>query len=300
MKMVVWSEIAQICNRIDFPKSATMCFERCYEQIFPKYAEDLQLFAGKWMSIDGNWRDCLKTISRIASDIGVSFNKASMFFLLYCAVLLRQEYKRKGLPESLFWDTLQDLRYKLLECYSLYKEWGTFVPEWYRGFYLCERFALGRLQYEKSVFPYKEYKGILKEGDRVYSCHIPSNGQLLETDVYLSLKKAYTFYQAELRNGILPIVCHSWLLYQPLETAFMNSRNILCFRNLFDVIENTADLKNGDFWRVFYREFSLQSLNEIEPTTSLQKNLKAYLLDGGTLGEGYGVLLFDGEKIIKL
>ena len=300
MKMVVWSEIAQICNRIDFPKSATMCFERCYEQIFPKYAEDLQLFAGKWMSVDGDWRNCLKEISTIASNIGGSYYSTTMLFLLYCAIPLRQKYRGIGLPENLFWETLQDLRYKLVECYSFHGEWGTFVPEWYRGFYLCERFSLGRLQYEKSVFPYKEYKGILKEGDRVYSCHIPSNGQLLETDVYLSLKKAYAFYRDELKNGILPIVCHSWLLYQPLETAFMNSRNILRFRNLFDVIENTADLKNGDFWRVFYRDFSLQSLNEIEPTTSLQKNLKAYLLDGGTLGEGYGVLLFDGEKIIKL
>ena len=300
MKMVAWSEIAQICNRIDFPKSAVMCFERCYEQIFPKYAEALQLYAAKWMSVDGDWRDCLKTISSIASDIGVSFNKASMFFLLYCEVLLLQEYQRKELHESLYWETLQDLRYKLLECYSLYKEWGTFVIEWFRGFYLCERFALGRLQYEKSTFPYKGYKDILKEGDNVYSCHIPSSGALLENDVLISLKKAYTFYQGELRNGILPVVCHSWLLYKPLETAFADSCNILRFRGMFDVIENTADSKNGDFWRVFNQEFSPQSLNEILPTTSLQKNLKAHLLDGGTLGNGFGVLLFDGEKIIDI
>ena len=84
MKMVVWSEIAQICNRIDFPKSATMCFERCYEQIFPKYAEDLQLFAGKWMSADGDWRNCLKEISTIASNIGGSYYSTTMLF--YCIV----------------------------------------------------------------------------------------------------------------------------------------------------------------------------------------------------------------------
>ena len=123
---------------------------------------------------------------------------------------------------------------------------------------------------------------------------------MLEGDVLASLKKAHSFYSHELNNGILPVVCHSWLLYQPLGVAFANSANILAFRTLFDVIENSADARNLDFWRVFYQEFSEQALRNLSPTTRLQGNLKDYLLNGQCMGEGFGVLLFDGEKIINV
>ena len=294
-----WNELAQICRRIDFPEEAIVYLGYCYDKIMPIYAGEVQKLAKEWMDINGDWRKCLKNLSTIAESAKVSLNSTRMCFLLYCAVPLQIEYQKRGLPESLYWETLQDLRYKLTECYALYGEWGTFVPEWYRCFYTCERFALGRLQYEPIKFPYKAYKDFLNEGDLVYSCHIPSSGPLKSEDVQKSLNCAYKFYSPSLKNGVLPVVCHSWLLYQPLENVFSESLNILKFRALFDVIANEADEKNGDFWRVFYQNFSTETLSEIPASTRLQENLKEYLLDGKSMGAGFGVLLFDGEKIIN-
>ena len=113
--MIVWSEIKNICNRINFPESAVSYFEQCYNKILPKYADDLQMLTVEWMSVDIDWRKCLKIISTIASDAGVSFYTMQMFFFLYCAIPLRQKYQEKCLAESLYWETLQDLRYKILQ-----------------------------------------------------------------------------------------------------------------------------------------------------------------------------------------
>ena len=299
MKNITWKDIVELCNLLGFPNEALADLEKCYNAIIPQYMDRVQKIAREWLDVAGDWQKCIREISLLSQEAGASANGVRMVFFLYCAIPLRQEYEKRGLSEDLYFETLQDLRYKLLECRALYGEWGTFVPDWYRRFYTCERFALGRLQYEPIEFPGECYKNALKRGDRVYSCHIPSSGALREEEVLESLKRAYNFYRAELKNGILPVVCHSWLLYQPLEEVFAESPNILKFRQLFDVLQNDADEKNGDFWRVFYQNYSAENLQSIVAETKLQKRLKAYLLDGKNLGAGWGILLFDGEKIIN-
>ena len=297
--MVTWDKIIEVCQGLSFPEEAVAYFENCYNTMRQVCKEKLQTTAEEWLNPNADWQKCLWEISNVAKVAGVPLNSARMVLMLYCAVPLRQEYQKRGLPEDLYWETLQDLRYKLKECYALYGEWGTFVPDWYRRFYICERFALGRLQYEPMDFPGVSYKSLLKQGDKVYSCHIPSSGALREEDVLESLKRAYQFYGANLKDGVLPVVCHSWLLYQPLEEVFADSPNVVKFRNLFDVVMNEADNKNGDFWRVFYKEYSDENVRAASTKTKLQKRMKEYLLDGKTLGCGWGVLLFDGEKIIN-
>ena len=299
MNMITWQEISNVCARLAFPKPAVAHLEICYEKINKHAAAQLQNVAADWLNPEADWRKCIGEISAIARQSDISVNGTRMVFLLYCAIPLWAEYEKRGLSENLYWETLQDLRYKLMECYNVYGEWGTFVPDWYRRFYTCERFALGRLQYEDMNFPFKGYKTALKEGDKVYSCHIPSSGALREEEVLQSLKQAHRFYQSELQNVVLPVVCHSWLLYQPLEEVFADSPNVQKFRDMFDVIQDDEDKTNGDFWRVFYKEFCEESLKNAPTETKLQKRLKNYLLEGNTLGCGWGVLLFDGEKIIN-
>ena len=298
-KMVAWNEIEKVCRRIDFPEAAVDALGKCYSAITSKGVEQLQTLADDWLNPGADWRKCMENLEVAAKETGVPLNSARMVFFLYCTLPLRKEYQKRGLPESLYWETIQDLCYKLKECYALYGEWGTFVPSWYRRFYICELFALGRLQYEPIDFPLEGYKSGLKRGDRVYSCHIPSSGALREEDVVESLKRAYRFYGKELKDGILPVVCHSWLLYQPLAEVFVDSPNIVKFRQLFDVVANESDGKNGDFWRIFYKEFTEENLKTAPENTKLQSRVKDYLLGGNTLGCGWGVLLFDGEKIVN-
>ena len=165
MEMVTWKEIEKVCDGIGFPQDAVADLEKSYNAIMQKCATKLHETAEAWANPDGDWRGCLGKVAEIAKAADVSLNSARMVLFLYCAIPLHQEYQKRGLPESIYWETLQDLRYKLLECYALYGEWGTFVPDWYRRFYICERFALGRLQYEAIDFPGESYKNALKQGE---------------------------------------------------------------------------------------------------------------------------------------
>ena len=297
--MVTWTKIVDVCRRTAFPDDAVANLEECYYAMLRVGEGELQKLADDWLNPSADWRKCLEWLDEISQKANVSLNGARMVFFLYCAIPLHQEYEKRGLSEELYWETLQDLRYKLQECYALYGEWGTFVPTWYRCFYTCERFAHGRLQYEPIPFPLEGYKNLIQQGDRVYSCHIPSSGGLHEEDVLESLKRAYNFYKDELKDGVLPVVCHSWLLYEPLQEVFAESPNVLKFREMFDVVANESDDKNGDFWRVFYKEFTPEILQAAQTSTKLQARLKEYLLRGKTMGCGWGVLFFDGEKIVR-
>ena len=131
MEVVSWNEILKVCNRLGFPEDAVTDLGRIYDVMIPRYADKLQKLAGEWMSIEGDWQKCIREIAALSQEGGVSANGLRMVFFLYCAIPLWQEYQKRGLPESLYWEVLQDLRYKLMECRALYGEWGTFVPDWY-------------------------------------------------------------------------------------------------------------------------------------------------------------------------
>ncbi len=300
--MYEWKKVFEACQRLNFPEESISYFEDCFNRLIQsptcvkKLEEAEKTLYVTYTSEDTRYLELLQNISK---DTGILQNSVNLLFYLLCIESLKQKYHENGLPDELLWDTLQDLRYKLIECKNLYGHWGTFTPTWFRRYYLRERFAFGRLQFETTDFPYDDYKGLLKRGDIVYNCHIPSSGPLREEDVSKSLKQAYDFYKPSLKNGVMPIVCASWLLYEPFEEAFEGCENLKKFRALFDIVENCEKPSEGDFWRIFNVEYSPEILKNIATTTRMQKNMKEYLLQGKRMGYGFGVLLFDGEKIIN-
>ena len=128
------------------------------------------------------------------------------------------------------------------------------------------------------------------------NCHIPSSGPLTPEAVLDSLKRAYSFYADVQKEGILPVVCHSWLLYPPHYELF--GKNTKAFYDLFTVLRQDVSAENGDFWRVFNRPFSEDILTDLPEDTSLRRGFKQFLLAGNKMGSGYGVLLFDGERVL--
>ena len=288
--------IKEICEKLKFPDEATEYLYVTYQRI----QSSVELWHNMQACVDeyfSNQAEYFDDLHRIADKSGIRSETIDMVFLLISAVRLRAVYQEKGLPETLFWESMQDLRYKLSECKKLHGVWGTFVLRWFEGFFRCERFQLGRLQYEPSTFPAEAYKG-LKRGDKVYTCHIPSSGKMEISAVMDSLNRAYVFYQDSLNEGILPVICNSWLLYEPFDKVFEESKNIQDFRGIFNILENRLDEIYSNFWRIFYTPYSAENLPNAPEDTRLQKRMKAYLLEGNPMGVGVGVLLFDGEKII--
>ena len=258
--------------------------------------------AARFMDRDyGSAENLIKEIDETAAPAGCHRFTAHFLFFAFAARPLRERYAAAGIPETIFWDTVGDLRWKFDECIDNHGVPGIFVAFWYPGFYHMTRFTLGRLQYEHARFDMDEYTraGItLHRGDDVINCHIPSSGPLTVESCLDSYRRAWEFYKADFPGGILPIVCNSWLLY-PGHTEFLPPHsNILSFMGDFDILRSSVDEKFGNAWRVFGAASACPAA-EWPRDNSLRRAFADRILTGGTVGSGYGVLLFDGEKILR-
>lgn len=206
---------------------------------------------------------------------------------------------RKGIDEEIFWKSIEDMHWKLLECKECEGVWGTFVPGWYRGFFDMTRFGLGRFQFEETGFDadyYEKCGVVLKRGDKVYNFHIPSAGPLTDEKRIDSYKQAYQFFGGK-DGEPMAFVCGSWLLYDGHREFLPENSNILRFMDDFDIIRSQEREKFSDGWRVFGR-YSDGPVDDLPEDTSIRRAFKQRLQQGKPTGYGYGVILFDGEKIL--
>lgn len=85
--------------------------------------------------------------------------------------------------------------------------------------------------------------------------------------------------------------CESWLLYGE-NWQFMNSSsNILQFSTLFDLVYSVEDDRQA-IERIFGKRKIIKS--KYEEKTTLQRNAKRFMQNGGKLGVGIGIL-FKGD-----
>ena len=284
------------CKKIDFPIEAIeylapIDFNLCQNA---KSLEKIELSSNYIRH--NEYKKAEETLKELEAQVNIKINTLWVIVLVDAAIKSYDLYKQNGISDEVYIDTMKDITYKLNEGKKVENNWGIFVAYWYPMFFTCDRFKLGRLQYERRLSPI-DYKGIVKKDDLIFACHIPSCGPLYKQDVIDSLKKAYDFYNIK-KGNYLVVTCHSWLLYKPLVDLFKEGSNTKDFYDMFDVFDHhESDLKI-DGWRIFYT-MDLSNLNNLPEDTSLQKNIKNYLLSGGHMGSGLGMLVFDGEKIIK-
>lgn len=240
---------------------------------------------------DGEYMPVLNTV---AQKSGIRVETVTMIFMLNAAITAKYIYRSRGFSDELWLENMRDLRYKLLEYKKYAGDWGTNVGYWFKKFYNLKRFKLGRLQFqlERSNV---DYKNVVKVGDPVIYCHIPSSGPLNIEEVRDSFRKARVWFARELGDGAAPIFCDSWLLYPPMYKRLTEKSNIRKFAELFDVFETRESPENRNFWRVFYRDYSPEVLDEIEPKTSLERAVIELIRDGNTVGVGHGAVIVDGN-----
>ena len=297
-----------LMGRIGFPEEAIAEMVRIETRLDnePDFAEDMDMLVREYMYPKAE--NLGKYLDIISKDFTAKYSEheytLNEVFLLNCTEILYDRYKKAGIADNIFWDTMCDLKYKLMECIECEHVWGTFVAGWNDGFFRMTRFALGRFQYEPSVFSHKGgyltkcgYK--IEEGEQIHGFHIPSSGVSLTDDVRLdSYRKAYEFYKDELDGKPLVLCCGSWLLYPKHREFLPANLNILRFMDDFEIISEGTDDSFHNDWRLFghWTEYPLEQWPE---DTSLRKAYKNWLLSGHKAGDGYGVIVFDGEKILR-
>jgi hypothetical protein len=230
----------------------------------------------------------LPLMEALAQESGVDRYAVDMLILLRAAIPMRESYRARGISDEVYRDTISDLRNKLIECKKLKGEWGTFVAWWLADYFRLKRFALGRMQYE--IVDY--------EGKKALNCHIPSGSPLEHEAVMASLRKAYEFFPQVHGDGVLTVVCGSWILYPPHRELFLEGSNLRRFVDLFTVTQSNPDPQNRSLWVIFYQSFSEGCIDSLPTDTSLRRRFVEYLRAGNSMGYGKGYLRFDGEKII--
>lgn len=267
------------------------------EDIENKYEEKIEDIAKDYFEKRKSFPHYLETVRKTLAE--KSPHTADLLLVLHLSSFLKNEYKRKNIPESMFWGFVCDVRCKKDECRRVKKVLGTFVADWYEGFFKLFRFSFGRLECDiiKCDQDIESKNGKVKKGDYVLSCHIPSDGKLNYYDCIDSYKKAYAFFK-DYFEDTLPIICISWLLYPEYAKVFEVCPNIEKFISDFEIYREETEDKFLDVWRVFSCD-NYEDTKALPNDTKLQRKYIEYIENSGTFGEGFGILFFDGEKVLR-
>ena len=290
-----------------YPEEATALFTKVLDEIdndtalsdeFEKY---LQMFSSHTARIDD---EILVPLKSLAEERGYSEYTFYFVFLLLLTEDLYNDYNLIGIDEKIYYDTMADLRYKLLECIECEHVPGTFVPNWFNGFFRLERFAYGRFQYEISTYtddePFVMKNGhVVKDGDIYINFHIPSSGVSMSDEVRIaSYKEAYSHVKGLFPDGNVLFGCGSWLLFEKHREFLPQGMNILRFMDDFELVHSDERDSFNDDWRIF-GHYSDLPIEEVPRDTKLRKAYAEWICSGHKTGSGFGLFLFDGEKIIK-
>ncbi len=204
-------------------------------------------------------------------------------------------YKEHNIDETIYLASMRDIWVWTQTCIENRHHLGMYQYSWIRNFLTAQIVRLHRLEFHEVEFhgePYTACGVTVKKGDTVINTHIPADGHMDPADVDESFRQAYKYFG---KTGLAPIVCESWLLYPKNRLFCAPTSRMVSFLDHFTIIDSGDLPDSHDKWRVFGHlpDYTPENLPEKTP---LQKQLKAHLASGGTMGYGYGIFLHDGEK----
>lgn len=296
--------IGEFCKRYGYPAEAEEALVKAGRAILghPRAAEIFRrnqrdFLAGAFQ----NGREVLEPLGEAAELTGVHLYTVHLVYYICLARPVEELYRQRGISPDIYRDSMLDLKWKLLECRRMYGIWGSFVADWFYGFFRMTRFALGRLQYERVPFG-REYRGpaaSLSPDSPVLNMHIPSCGPLTMEACMASFKKAYAFYRKGFQEGPVPFACSSWLLFPEHERMLPETSHIRRFLSCFEILDWGEDPDGGDLWRIFGPDWDREP-GSLPRNTGLQRAYADWLETGHRPGWGLGLFFFDGEGILTV
>lgn len=306
--MVHYSDfILNFMNKYEYSAEAIETFSRVLKRLDEEkdFGDKMdKLVEGYMYPWPDKMQDYLNGVTELSKEYGENECTLDFIFLLLCTPIVFDRYKERGLSEQLFWDTLADMKYKLIECIKCEEVPGTFVAGWYNGFFKLERFCYGRFQFEETDYDFNfdfvtkaGYR--LTKGQKLIGFHIPSSGVPLTDEVRLdAYKKAYEAYKHLFPDGIMFFWCGSWLLYPRHKEFLPEKSNILKFMSDFETVSWSESEHFHDGWRIFDKDSDLP-VDKLPTNTSLRKAYADWFKAGNKGGSACGVIVFDGEKILR-
>ena len=219
---------------------------------------------------------------------------------------VKDRYAKKGISDEIFFDTMNDIKIWINDCRDNLHSTGLNELNWIMHHMNMNIFKIGRLQYQKMFYympnSYKKNGVEIKFGDKIWNVHI-CRGEKLSIDAceksfYMAQEFIKEYFPEYPDNKFM---CHSWLLY-PTNKEFMpEGSNILKFPELWDVVSHREDPASAYRWLFSVRYKNKEMLKNKKKTgsygcteklpqnTVMQQKGVEYILNGGTLGDGFGV-----------
>lgn len=188
-------------------------------------------------------------------------------------------YIAKSIDDKIYIDTMKCFTRFIRECRRITGKYA-FDREWWTARQVgCHLFRLGELEYE-----FKE-----TDDKKVVSIHIPSDTIFSKKNCDKSLELVKIFIKDVFPEYLnCDFVCHSWLLSPELKKMLNKNSNILIFQSRFKIVDMGEPSTEFIEWLFHTRDFNI---NSFEENTSLQRNMKKFLLDGGAITEPLGIMI---------
>lgn len=289
--------VHDLMARIDFPQDAQAFFLSVLDRITAdsSAAATLETILQRYEETENcDYGQMLAEITTLCQALSIHRFSGFMLLCLCLAPRLQQRYTERKLDMQIFYNSMRDLRYKLEECRLIHGIFGTFVPEWYQGFFDLTRFALGRLQFEVVALEAGcEVDGVhLPAGSKAINIHIPrTGGRLPHEQVQEAYALAAEFFRDAFADGPVVFTCSSWMLYPWIRTVLASTTNMAAFYDDFTII-NSGDYSDyNEVWRLFDCAYTGDP-QQLPQDSSLRRAFVARMKQGETLGWGRGVFLY--------
>ncbi len=216
------------------------------------------------------------------------------FLAIYCRWALGSliPWEKTGVPEEIAMATMRDItlwsgRYRERTGKIGLIEWG-----WFRLHKAVGLFRLGRLQFEPQIsninVTLPDGREI-HEGTPVLSVHIPQGERMSAEQIKESFDMSKEFFPKYFGKEYDTYVCTSWLLAPALGQMIKEDSSIAALRKYFYVYGEDTSYSQAEDYVFLMADPDKSSYPE---NTSLQRNLKRYLMDGGVMGMGKGVCIY--------
>lgn len=282
-------ELEELCRLLCLPEEVqaqVLAFSREFD--FSKVSDTLE----KLFDPD-TWETGLRELKGILGEDERGIGMLSC--MLFCALKTHRRYQELGIGENIFIDTMKAFTRFVKEhrvsygCYGFDREWWTVRQ------LSLKLFRIGELEYECSKSSPVSLGASAGEGGAspcIY-LHIPSDARLLSPLLAASYRDAKQFFARFFPEySSVELYCESWLLSPALKEALPESSNILKFQKAF--LLQSIHPESDSYLEWVFKRRNRPVNEELPEDTSLQKNLKRYVLSGGKVGEGIGMLRPEG------
>ena len=276
------TKINLLCEEINMPDEVIGQVSKIItDNNFP----DIEGYFNMLFSLKTAGEACKKIVSKLKEN---DYCLKPLAVYLAAALQTWELYEKLGIPRQIYTDTMKMFSRFVREHLQTHGFYGFDRDYWFYRILSASIFRLGELEFEMSECPNNDIlKGYAVEGEKVISVHIPSDAVMRRENLDQSYKMAPSFFEKffpEYKDKI--IYCRTWLLDPALKNLLSEKSRILEFQSDYKIIEVLDEDSNFILW-VYKKKIDNYSL--LPEDTTLQKNMKKFLLSGGKISLATGI-----------